>query len=113
MRGEGSGELPVAGVSTVLPLLASAARSKVTGSCRRTGMVRFSPSRASGDVLRSVGPCLPSAEIPARRWSHETETGLAPSPAPAAALAPTRFPALLPADSAAVDGTPPLYPTGS
>src|SRR6516164_9578125 len=58
--GVGSGTFSAAGGSTVLPLFACAAFSSVTGSCRRTGMDRFSPSRVN---VRHVSRGLKSIQI--------------------------------------------------
>src|SRR5258708_24379874 len=70
-------------------------------------------SPASGAALRSAGPFLRSARIPALRWLPETGTVLVRFPAPAAVLAPVRFLKLLPTGCAAMDGTPLSCPGGS
>src|SRR5690242_11895077 len=47
MRGVGSTVTAVEGASTVLPLFACVARVCATGSARRAGIARFSPSRVN------------------------------------------------------------------
>src|SRR5258708_5934432 len=61
-------------------------------------------SLASGAALRSAGPFLRSARIPALRWLPGTRIALARFPTPAAALAPVRSPVLLPTGASAEAG---------
>src|SRR5436190_9752412 len=74
MRGAGSGAFPDTGVSTVFPLFACAARNRVTGSCLRTGMVRFSPSRVN---VRQDSFLSKSMQIKSPTWTCSVARRLA------------------------------------